>query len=105
MSREIKFKKVWKEVSVCEEGELTCDACGKVIDILKQDKIYYHINSGHYEWGNDSIDSINDEDACCEECMINLVRKRAEYWKGYRTTFINIKCMTTSDLRKPQKNK
>ena len=35
MSREMKWKKEMREVTVCEEGELICDACGKVIDITK----------------------------------------------------------------------
>ena len=105
MSREIKYKKVWKEVTVCEEGELVCDVCGKVIDIVKQNGIYYHIHSGHFEWGNDSIDSFNDEDACCEDCMLSRLKERVEDWTGYSTAFIKIDCEEIEDLRKPPKNK
>ena len=100
MSREMKWKKEMREVTVCEEGELTCDACGKVIDITKQDETYYSVLSGHNDWGNDSSDSIKEEDACCDECLIALVNKWLEKWKGYNTAYINIERECISDLRR-----
>lgn len=99
MSREMKWKKEMREVTVCEEGELTCDACGKVIDIMKQNGTYYSILSGHREWGNDSCDSIEDLDACCDECLNTLVNKWLEKWKGYNTAYINIERERISDLK------
>ena len=102
MSREMKWKKEMREINVCVEGELTCDACRKVIDITKQEGSFYHINSGHNEWGTDSIDSIDDLDACCDECLIILVNKWLDRWKGYNTAYINIERRRFSDLREEE---
>ena len=100
MSREMKWKKEMREVNVCVEGELTCDACKKTIDITKQDGTYYNIWSGHNDWGNDSPDSIDDLDACCDECLNTLVNKWLEKWHGYPTAYINIQRKCISDLRR-----
>lgn len=100
MSRELTWVKKTIEVDVCVDGELICDSCGKKLDVTDSKGTFYSVDSGHYEWGNDSIDSFNDEDACCVECMVNLVKKRAEYWKDYHTAFIDVKCMRFSDIKK-----
>ena len=100
MSREIKWKKELREVSVCTEGDFVCDNCDKHFDITKQDGTFYHVHSGHHEWGNDSVDSIDDLDACCDECLIALVNKWLEEWKGYSTAYIEINRRRFADLRK-----
>lgn len=100
MSREMKWKKEMREVIVCEEGELTCDACGRVIDITKQDGTFYHVHSGHCEWGNDSVDSVESLDACCDECLIALVNNWLKKWQDYNTAYINIERECISDLRR-----
>lgn len=100
MSREMKWKKEMREVTVCEEGELTCDACEKVIDITKQNGTFYSVCSGHHEWGNDSVDSVECLDACCDECLITLVNKWLKKWEGYNTAYINIERECISDLRR-----
>ena len=69
MSREIKWTKELREVSVCVEGDFVCDNCGKHLDITKQKGTYYSVLSGHNDWGNDSSDSIEELDACCDECL------------------------------------
>ena len=100
MSREMKWKKEMREVTVCVEGELTCDNCKKIIDITKQDGTYYNICSGHNDWGNDSPDSVEDLDACCDECLNALVNKWLEKWKGYPTAYIDVERRCISALRR-----
>ena len=100
MSREMKWKKEIREIDVCVEGDLVCDNCDKHIDIMKQKGTYYSILSGHREWGNDSCDSIEELDACCDECLIALVNRWLEKWKGYNTAYINIERERISDLKK-----
>ena len=41
-----------------------CDFCKKEI---KED--YWEIRTQHFDWGNDSVDSIEDFDACCPACV------------------------------------
>lgn len=104
MSRETKWKKVLKEVNVLEEGDWVCDNCGKHKDIKKHYGTYYSIMSGHREWGNDSCDSIENLDACCDECLIALVNKWIEKWKGYRTAYIEIERESFEDLKRSEPN-
>lgn len=100
MSREMKWTKKTVEVTVCEEGELTCDNCHKKIDITNTEGTFYNVVSGHHDWGNDSSDSIEELDACCDECLTALVNKWLEKWKGYPTAYINISRKSFFDLRK-----
>lgn len=104
MSREIKWKKELREVNVCEEGDWVCDNCGKHLDIKKAKGTYYSIMSGHREWGNDSCDSIENLDACSDECLIALVNKWIEKWKGYRTAYIEIERESFEDLKRSESN-
>ena len=100
MSRDIKYVKEMKEVMVCKEGKLICDACKKEIDITKQNEIYYHVCSGHNEWGNDSVDSVESFDACSDGCLITLVKEWLKKWGGYNTAYINIERQETWYLKK-----
>lgn len=100
MSREIKWTKELREVPVCIEGDFVCDNCGKHFDITKQTGTYYSVFSGHNDWGNDSSDSIDELDACCDECLTALVNKWLEKWKDYPTAYINIRRERFVDLRK-----
>lgn len=104
MSREIKWKKELREVNVCEEGDWVCDNCGKHIDIKKAKGTYYSILSGHHDWGNDSSDSMEDLDACCDACLVALVKRWLEKWKGnYPTAYIEIERESFANLRKGEK--
>lgn len=100
MSRDLKWTKKTVEVDVCVGGDLICDNCGKKLDVTDKKGSFYLVNSGHHEWGNDSVDSFNEEDACCEECMVALVKKRAEYWKDYCTVFIDVHRRRFSDIKR-----
>jgi len=43
---------------------ISCDACQKVIL-----GAYIEVTTSHSDWGNDSIDSIENFDFCSVECM------------------------------------
>ena len=67
-------QKVIKEVEETVSSVGICDICGKEFNYepwLGKGKIakYYHIVTGHNDWGNDSCDSIEHSDACCDECL------------------------------------
>lgn len=104
MSRKIKYKKEMREVMVCEEGELICDNCEKTVDITKKNGTYYSVCSGHHDWGNDSPDSVECLDACCDECLIGLVNRWLKRWEGYPTAYIEINRESISDLRREKQD-
>lgn len=71
-------KKVVKEVEQIVSEEFVCDVCGKRGNYKsssgKYEKItYYRITTGHYDWGNDSCDSIEHKDACCTDCLLKIL--------------------------------
>ena len=66
---EIKEK---KEITIIKyiTTSIKCDVCG--ISHYGNDlpKYWHNISISHNEWGNDSIDSIEDFDVCSKECYI-----------------------------------
>ena len=50
----------------CTDAHLICDCCGKEIDDMSH---YWHVCTGHHDWGNDSVDSIEQYDLCSDECL------------------------------------
>lgn len=73
-------KKVLKEVVEVESEIGICDICGKDFKYEKwigKDKVarYYHIRTGHLDWGNDSCESVESRDACCEECLSKFTQE------------------------------
>lgn len=49
-----------------------CDACGK--DIKPNDASpHYMITTGHHDWGADSYESREDQDACSLSCCKTLI--------------------------------
>lgn len=73
-------KKVLKEVEEVDGEVITCDVCKKEIRYTETSSMgpvgrYYKIKTGHYDWGNDSCDSIEYEDACCDECLTKYTQK------------------------------
>ncbi len=63
---------------------LRCDCCNKKII---NSNCYYDVIIGHHDWGNDSIDSIQDKEIC-EECINNFVNTYLSEANG--TEYINI---------------
>lgn len=74
-------KKVTREVDETISSVGICDICGKEFNYEEKGyakvKIatYYHITTGHYDWGNDSCDSIEYTDACCDECLSRFTQE------------------------------
>lgn len=84
--------------TVCELIGVKCDICGRVIESpSKEDQYnwmddkykYYSVVTGHYDWGNDSCDSIRYYDIC-PECITKFVSDYLTDKKGYRSAYINI---------------
>jgi hypothetical protein len=95
MTRLMRVEQVPKEVTY----SYRCDHCGKVaegnelIPCHSGDKDYggtwHHFSSGHSEWGNDSVDSFEEYDACSFPCYVEIVRKVLAQWRGYTTLRID----------------
>ena len=80
MSIKKRYETVTHEVTeaVLVEETMYCDVCNKVI----QDKdVYWEVTTGHNDWGNDNIDSMECFDVCSETCLTN---KFSEYIKESR---------------------
>ena len=60
---------------VCVSEITYCDVCKRNINTNKG---YWELTTGHHDWGNDSVDSIEHFDICSEIC---LRKKFDEYIK------------------------
>jgi hypothetical protein len=58
------MKKIWSNT--------LCDICGEVVKI----GYGYDVTTGHHDWGNDSVDSVETFDICSDGC---LQKKFEEY--------------------------
>ena len=78
-----RFEKRVIETSVSISKTCLCDICKTVIYEKKYDTDssmgdpiqYYKVTTGHYDWGNDSVDSIKTYDICSPECMAVIIDK------------------------------
>lgn len=43
---------------------------------------HYSVQTGHHDWGGDSIDSIEYEHVCSAECMKNKINEYIEMTEG-----------------------
>ena len=91
---------------------IKCDVCGKIIEDRKvlynehkwnlneacldgRPAFRYSVETGHNDWGNDSVDSHERKDVCSDECLKKLFD---QYIKGsfcvklspYGTQFFNV---------------
>lgn len=75
---------------VCVKETTHCDVCDGVIQDTKD--AYWELTTGHNDWGNDSIDSIEHFDICSEAC---LREKFDEYVResgsGYNSMYFEVK--------------
>jgi hypothetical protein len=65
--------------------DVECDVCKKIIPAGRwrdEETKYFEITTGHHDWGNDSIDSMQTRDVCPECAPIFI----AEYLKKASTT-------------------
>lgn len=78
-----------------------CDRCGKVVNkvhcgqFVKPCKYkrtsYYHVVTGHNDWGNDSVDSLESKDIC-PSCLIDEYSDYVDRSSGCNNTeYIRIK--------------
>lgn len=73
-------KQVVKEVTEVVSEVIVCDVCGKELNYdtsMGTSKVasYYEITTGHRDWGNDSCDSIEHRQVCCNECLSRFTQE------------------------------
>lgn len=74
MIKEIKETRIVTEPKdFVVERKLICDHCNQLI----LQGFYFHVTTGHHDWGNDSIDSIEGFDVH-EECIQNFFKEKVE---------------------------
>lgn len=96
------LKKETREVTKNFEvgSNLFCDCCKKQIGTYKQSNgylspiKYIHINCGHNDWGNDSVNSVESADFCSKECMLEHLNEFLHYNDGSRTAYYEIICQS-----------
>lgn len=76
----------------------TCDVCKKKIyekryndqRILsgKYERTqFYKVSTGHNDWGNDSVDSIENYTICSPECLDSIMKEY--YYRSFESGFTN----------------
>lgn len=68
----------YRTVKRCEKitVAIKCDICNKIIaDSNTGGNWYFSVMTGHHEWGNDSIDSIENKEFCSKECLQKAFNK------------------------------
>ena len=80
-----------KEVKRIErvQSKIVCDGCKKEIN-PKQG--YFHVSTSHNDWGNDSIDSLEQYDFCSPDCLYEFARPYIQdsYNQRFNTCDIDI---------------
>lgn len=74
MSRTTESRTVTQEITT----GVRCDACGKTAQMDKfgnPPAIWHHFMSGHSDWGNDSVESVEWWDVCSFACYLTIARK------------------------------
>lgn len=89
IKKEYEVKTYTVTEKVCVKQTKHCDVCDSVID---NDGAYWELTTGHHDWGNNSIESIENFDICSEIC---LRKKFDEYVresgaKKYNTMYFNV---------------
>lgn len=66
---------------------LYCDKCGKLIykktlstNNYNNPVQWFKVTTGHHDWGNDSVDSIETKELCCE-----CIKSEFEQYHNYAT--------------------
>ena len=76
------IRKIDREIPV----SVTCDHCGRTCDISDFNDFGVSFKAQHYEWDNDSCESIEKYDACTTGCYIELLRKAVGKFRNYSTS-------------------
>lgn len=90
---EIKEHKVVERTLVSERRY--CDICSKGIT-----GPYWHVTTGHNDWGNDSRESIENMDVCSVECLDEVFDNYCkESDSPYTTRYIEIEHERSSGVK------
>lgn len=101
MSEKIQYKSTMVEQKVPYITELCCDKCKKIIKRkiscefknirkISNDRVeWYDVTTGHHDWGNDSIDSIQDSNICTD-CIDDILAEFKDKASGNTTRYIEI---------------
>lgn len=97
MIEEIKEIKEVTEVKETVTGRvMKCDVCGKIIFDSRNDKkgqFWWHLYTGHNDWGNDSCESMESFDVCSTECLHKKLDEyitTSNYGDGLNSQYINV---------------
>lgn len=72
-----------RQITATVVVQTRCDNCGKLAD-GDEPKGWHHFSASHDDWGNDSLESWENFDACSAACWIAVVRKVvADYGDGH----------------------
>jgi hypothetical protein len=82
---EIKECLITKKVPV--DAHLICDACGKEVENKNN---YWYLSTGHYDWGNDSCESVETFHLCSDECLKNKINEYLDDVKCYDTPHFEV---------------
>ncbi len=102
MSEKIQYKSAIIEQKVPYITEVYCDKCGKLIRQIVHDEFkdireikyskrieWYEVTTGHHDWGNDSIDSIENL-VICTNCIDDIFTEFKERASDNTTEYIDI---------------
>lgn len=87
---EATLKEVPTTIEVIDTCKIVCDVCYKEIE---PGGIIYIVETGHNDWGRDSMYSITNKDICSSECLDSEFRiylKRSERFNNRNTEYMKI---------------
>lgn len=95
------YENVVREERVLTQYRVVCDRCDKLIysektreknspQFPKKYISYYSVTTGHNDWGNDSVESIEQMDICSPGCLRSLFDDYCGYYEGTGSQYMNI---------------
>ena len=95
ITRNYETKTYTKTEKVMVSEKRFCDCCGKEIT-----GEHWEVTTGHHDWGNDSYESIENQDACSAECLTKMfdayiVRSH----DCYNSEYLEVRRLSYSDVR------
>lgn len=93
MYKNITVKKEVTEVKDVITGErIICDQCNKEIYNSEngQDSYFFEVTKGHNDWGNDSVDSIENLEICSDECLYKALDEFLKENRNSHTAYFEI---------------
>lgn len=105
------YKTKMVETDIVESTEIICDECNAVIAHFTEDgKVYksyfddyFDVTTGHHDWGNDSVESIEERNIC-PQCLDKLYSEYKKLCLGrYNTRYIEINHLHTLPNRGEEK--